>query len=69
MKNKANRMGAHIGPQKHTNCFDQVLLGSSFLPQSATLMRDQHLCDAIIIVVKGAWKLNNFFKMTKIAKL
>jgi len=31
-------------------------------------MRNQHLCDVIIIAVKGAWKLNNFFKMTKIAK-
>jgi len=46
-------MGVHIGAQKHANCFDQVFLGSSFLPQSATLMRNQHLCDVIIIAVKG----------------
>jgi len=48
-------MGVHIGAQKHTNCFDQVFLGSSFLPQSATttLMRNQHVCDVIIIAVKG----------------
>jgi len=62
-------MGVHIGAQKHANCFDQVFLGSSFLPQSATLMRNQHLCDVIIIAVKGVWKMNVFFKMTKRAKL
>jgi len=47
-------MGVHIGAQKHTNCFDQAFFGSSFLPQSATLMRNQHHCDVIIIAVKGA---------------
>ena len=62
-------MGVHIGAQKHANCFDQVFLGSSFLPQSATLMRNQHLCDVIIIAVQGVWKMNVFFKMTKRAKL
>ena len=58
----------HIDAQKHANCFDQVFLGSSFPPQSATLMRNQHRCVVIIIAVKGAEKLNNFFKMTKMAK-
>ena len=27
-------MGVHIDAQKHANCFDQVFLSSSFLPQS-----------------------------------
>jgi len=30
-------MGVHIGVQKHANCFDQVFLGTSLLPQSITL--------------------------------
>jgi len=38
----------HIGVQNHANCFDQVFLGSSFLPQSITLMRNQRLCDDLL---------------------
>ena len=40
-----HRMGLHIGAHKHASCFDQVFLGSSFLPKSNTLMRNQHVCD------------------------
>ena len=47
-------MGVHIGAQKHANCFDQVFLSSSFLPQSITLMRNQHDCDVLIIMLQ--WK-------------
>ena len=48
-------MGVNIGVQKHANCLDQVFLGRSFLPQSITLMRNQHLCDVMVyVVVKGA---------------
>jgi len=47
-------MGMHIGTQKHANCFDQVFLGSSFLPQTTTLMRNQHDCDVIIVMLQ--WK-------------
>jgi len=32
-------MGVHIDAQKHANCFDQVFLSSSFLPQSITLIQ------------------------------
>jgi len=46
-------MEVHIGVQKHANCFDQVFLDSSFLPQSITL-RNQHLCDVIIVMLQ--WK-------------
>jgi len=28
-KNKINRIGVHIGAQKHANCFDQVFLDST----------------------------------------
>jgi len=45
-------MGVHIGAQKHANCFDQVFLGSSFLPQLTTLMRNQHDCDIIIVMLQ-----------------
>jgi len=30
-------MRVHIDAQKHANCFNQVFLGSSFLPQSTTV--------------------------------
>jgi len=33
-------MGLHIGVQKHANCFDEVFLGTSFLPQSITTTFD-----------------------------
>jgi len=41
----------HIGAQKQANCSDQVFVGSSFLPQSTTLMRNQHFCDVIIVML------------------
>jgi len=40
----------HIGAQKHANYFDQVFLGSSFLPQSTTLMLNQHDGDVTIVM-------------------
>jgi len=43
-------MGVHIGAQKLANCFDQVFLSPSFLPQSITLMRNQHDCDVIVML-------------------
>ena len=46
-------MRVHIAQQKHANCF-HVFLGSSFLPQSTMLMRNQHDCDAMIIMLQ--WK-------------
>jgi len=46
-------MGMHTGAQKHASCFDQVL-DSSFLPQSIPLMRNQHVCDVIIVMLQ--WK-------------
>jgi len=45
-------MGVHTGVQKHANCFDQVFLGSSFLPQSTRLSRNQHLCDVMIVMLQ-----------------
>ena len=45
-------MGVHIGAQKHANSFDHVFLSSSFLPQSITLMRNQHVCDVIIVMLQ-----------------
>ena len=72
-------MGVHIGAQKHANSFDHVFLGSSFLPQSITLMRNQHVCDVIIVMLQ--WKEPEnwitflkkerrlVIKMTKITKL
>jgi len=45
-------MGVHIGVQKHANCFDQVFVGSSFLPQSITLMHNQHRCDVMIVMLQ-----------------
>jgi len=45
-------MGLHIDAQKQANCFDQVFLSSSFLPQSITLMRNKHDCDVIIIMLQ-----------------
>jgi len=47
-------MGVQIGAQKNANCFDQVFIGSSFLPQSTTLTRNQHVCDVIIVMLQ--WK-------------
>jgi len=55
-------MEVHIGVQKHANCFDQVFLDSSFLPQSITL-RNQHLCDVIIVCCSGrSLKTEQLFK-------
>jgi len=45
-------MEVHIDAQKHENCFDPVFLGLSFLPQSTTLMRNQHVCDVIIVMLQ-----------------
>ena len=45
-------MGVHIGVQKHANCSDQVFLSSIFLPQSITLVRNQHDCDVIIVMLQ-----------------
>jgi len=45
-------MGVDIGAQKHANCFKQAFLGSRFLRQSTTSMRNQHVCDAIIIMLQ-----------------
>jgi len=45
-------MGLHIGAQMHANCFNQVFLGSSLLPQSITSMRNQHICDVIIVMLQ-----------------
>jgi len=47
-------MRVHIGVEKQENCLDQVFLGSSFLPQSITSMRNQHLCDVMIVTLQ--WK-------------
>jgi len=44
--------GAHWCTQKLANCFDQVFLSSSFLPQSITLMRNQPDCDVIIVMLQ-----------------
>jgi len=59
-------MWVHIGTQKHANCFDQFFSGSSFLPQSTTLKRNQHLCDVIIVMLQ--WKEPENWKNFQISK-